>query len=160
MIGVDVVSLQYVYCHHYDSSSFFRHDTIFSVARSMRDICLLFIFQSISCRHIMLSSCSPVQIYILLLSRKISSLQNRSLIYSAVVLMDTIEFMYDSYNFLNNWSTCITYLSSTFPFQVLLFLQYIYLTLCISFSYDVLLHVLCMNLVHNLILVYHFVHIL
>ena len=85
----------------------FRHDTIFSAARSMSDICLLLIsiFQSISCRNIMLSSCSPAQIYTLLLSRKISSLQNRSLIYSAVVLMDTIEFMYDSYNFLNNWST-------------------------------------------------------
>ena len=85
----------------------FRHDTIFSVARGMSDICLLFIliFQSISCRHIMLSSCSPAQIYILLLCRRISSLQNRSLISSAVVLMDIIEFTYDSYNFLNNWST-------------------------------------------------------
>ena len=50
-------------------SYFFRHDTIFSVARSICDMCLSFIwiFQSISCRNMMLSSCSPVQIYILLL---------------------------------------------------------------------------------------------
>ena len=107
MIGVDIVSLQYVYCHRYDSNSFFRHDTIFSVARSMSDICLLFflIFQSISCRNIMLSSCLPAQIYILQLCRRISSLQNRSLISRAVVLMDTIEFTYDCCHFLNNWST-------------------------------------------------------
>ena len=73
----------------------------------MSDICLLFIliFQSISCRHIMLSSCLPTQIYILLLCRRISSLQNRSLISSAVVLMDTMKFIYDCFNFLNNWST-------------------------------------------------------
>ena len=53
---------------------------------------------------------------------------------------------------------CITYIFSTFPFQVLLFLLYIYLTLHISFSYDVLLHALCVHLLHNLIVVYHFVH--
>ena len=73
----------------------------------MSDTCLLFIliFQSISCRHIMLSSCLPTQIHILLLCRRISHLQNRSLISSAVVLMDTMKFTYDYYNFLNNWST-------------------------------------------------------
>ena len=47
----------------------FRYDTIFSVARSISGMCLSFIwiFQSISCTNMMLSSCSPVQIYILLL---------------------------------------------------------------------------------------------
>ena len=99
----------------------------------MRDICLLFIliFQSILCRHIMLSSCSPVQIYILLLSRKFSSLQNRSSIYSAVVLMDTIEFMYDSYNFLHNWSTlhyiCIFNISLSGCIIFTIYLSHVYL---------------------------------
>ena len=55
---------------------------------------------------------------------------------------------------------CITDLFSTFPFKVLLFSQCIYLTLSISFWYDVLLNAVCLNLLHNLILVCHFVHML
>ena len=132
----------------------------------MSDICLLFIliFQSISCRHIMLSSCLPTQIYILLLCRRISSLQNRSLISNAVVLMDTMKFTYDCYNFLNNWST-LHYIPmfniSLWGFIIFtMYVSHMYKLGRIFFWYDVLLNALCVNLLHNWILVSHFVHIL
>ena len=67
VMWVHIVILWYLYCHHHNGYIFFRHDTIFSVARSISDMCLSFIwiFQSILCRNMMLSSCSPVQnIYI------------------------------------------------------------------------------------------------
>ena len=74
VMWVDIVILQYLYCHD-DDSNIFSDMTQFSVLQEAWVTCLLFIliFQSISRRNIMLSSCSPVQIYILLLCQRTST---------------------------------------------------------------------------------------
>ena len=155
VIEVDIVILQYVYCYDDDSNNFFRHDTIFSVARNMSDICLLFIliFQSISCRNIMLSSCSPAQIYILLLCRRTSTFQKIFHIKCSTYAYNRVHFWFLQFPEQLLYPALHIYFQYTLDvfiiFKVYLSLiEYIFLISCVT-------EFLCLNLLHKSTLVCH-----
>ena len=104
---VDIISLQYVYCNHYDSNSF-SDMTQFSLLQEAWVTYVCYSSWSSSQFHVEILCCHHVHLHkytYCYYAEGCQSLQNRCLISSAVVLMDTIEFTYDSYNFLNNWSS-------------------------------------------------------
>ena len=120
-------------------------------------MCLSFIwiFQSISCRNMMLSSCSPVQIYILLLCQTTWSLwQIFHVKYSSAYAYNWVYLWFLQFpkKFLY---PIILYVFSILPFMILLFSKYINFLLSTFFSYRILFHALCLYLFHKLTSVYH-----
>ena len=120
-------------------------------------MCLSFIwiFQSISCRNMMLPSCWPIQIYILLLCQTT---------WYFLTDVSCEVFSGYAYNWVHLWFLQFPkkivlpynmYVFSILPFMFLWFLTYINLLLSTFFSYHILFHALCLYLLHKSTPVYH-----
>ena len=117
----------------------------------MSDMCLLFIliFQSISCRNIMLSSCSPVQIYYITIMPKNFHFSKKMF---HVKCCSTYAYNWVHFWFLQ-FPEQLLYPVLHIYFQItldfLLFLKCIYLLLSTSFWDHISFNALCLHLVHK-----------
>ena len=138
-------------------SHFFRHDTIFSVARSISDMCLSFIwiFQSISCRNMTLCH---VDLY-------------KHIYYCYAKQLDVLWQMFHvkyssgyTYNWVHLWflqfpnKLLYPIICMYFQFYPLCFYDVLHILISYwvhFFSYHILFHVIFLYLLHKLTPVYH-----
>ena len=124
VIGVDVVSLQYGYCHHYDSNSF--SDMIqFSVLQEASGTYVCYSSWSSSQFHVDILSCYHVHLYKYIYK----CYPEEFLVYKTDVWYTVLLYLYIKLSLCMIITisctihlSCITHLCSTFPCHVLLFL--------------------------------------